>query len=42
MALHAAELGFRHPRTKERLSFSSPLPLELSQWMDELAKGPEA
>jgi 23S rRNA pseudouridine1911/1915/1917 synthase len=29
-ALHAARIGFRHPRSAERLSFSSPLPAELA------------
>ena len=30
-ALHAAELGFSHPVTKGRLSFSSPLPSDMQQ-----------
>ena len=30
-ALHAAELGFTHPVTKGRLSFSSPLPSDMQQ-----------
>jgi 23S rRNA pseudouridine1911/1915/1917 synthase len=29
-ALHAAELGFTHPMTNERLSFKSPLPADLA------------
>ncbi len=32
-ALHAAVLGFEHPRTGETLSFSSPLPPEL-EWLE--------
>jgi 23S rRNA pseudouridine1911/1915/1917 synthase len=28
-ALHAAELGFTHPMTNERLSFKSPLPVDM-------------
>jgi 23S rRNA pseudouridine1911/1915/1917 synthase len=32
-ALHAAVLGFEHPRTGEMLSFSSPLPPEL-EWLE--------
>jgi 23S rRNA pseudouridine1911/1915/1917 synthase len=34
-ALHAAELGFIHPVTKRRLSFSSPMPAD----MQELRRG---
>jgi len=30
-ALHAAELGFTHPVTKNRLSFSSPLPPDMQE-----------
>ena len=30
-ALHAAELGFTHPVTKSRLSFSSPLPPDMQE-----------
>ena len=37
MALHAAQLGFRHPRTDRRLSFGSPLPAELEVWLAALA-----
>jgi 23S rRNA pseudouridine1911/1915/1917 synthase len=33
MALHAATLGFSHPRTGEQLSFSSPMPEDLSVWL---------
>ncbi|HVU30721.1 MAG TPA: RluA family pseudouridine synthase [Sphingomicrobium sp.] len=30
-ALHAAELGFTHPVTKNRLSFSSPMPTDMQE-----------
>ena len=30
-ALHAAELGFTHPVTKSRLSFSSPMPADMQE-----------
>jgi len=30
-ALHAAELGFTHPVTKNRLSFSSPMPPDMQE-----------
>lgn len=33
MALHAATLGFVHPRTGESLAFSSPMPDDLSAWL---------
>jgi 23S rRNA pseudouridine1911/1915/1917 synthase len=32
-ALHAAELGFTHPVTKNRLSFSSPMPPDMQELM---------
>ena len=32
-ALHAAELGFTHPVTKRRLSFSSPMPADMQELM---------
>lgn len=32
IALHATELGFRHPVTKASLSWFSPLPADLSRW----------
>ncbi len=35
-ALHARELGFRHPVTGERLRFSSPLPADLAALIEEL------
>ncbi len=34
-ALHAAELGFQHPVTKERMHFTSPLPAEMQQVIDK-------
>ncbi|BAU89645.1 RluA family pseudouridine synthase [Methylorubrum populi] len=35
-ALHAAELGFLHPRTGERLRFESPLPSDFSKLLAAL------
>ncbi len=35
-ALHAAELGFTHPVTKNRLSFSSPMPPDMQELMAAL------
>jgi 23S rRNA pseudouridine1911/1915/1917 synthase len=35
-ALHAAELGFMHPVTKSRLSFSSPMPPDIQELMRAL------
>ncbi len=35
--LHAAVLGFTHPRTKEYLEFSAPLPTELAEFLREHA-----
>ncbi|MDX5361603.1 MAG: RNA pseudouridine synthase, partial [Alphaproteobacteria bacterium] len=29
-ALHAATLGFRHPRTGEEMRFSAPLPEDMA------------
>jgi 23S rRNA pseudouridine1911/1915/1917 synthase len=34
--LHAQQLSFTHPKTAERLSFHSDLPLELTQFLDKL------
>lgn len=34
--LHAARLGFQHPRTLERLNFQSPLPTELTELLKVL------
>lgn len=36
MALHAAALGIVHPRTGATMSFESPLPTALSEWLGEL------
>ncbi len=36
--LHAKQLGFEHPRTKERLEFSSNIPKELSDILKKLRK----
>jgi len=33
-ALHARELGFVHPRTKEKMLFSSPIPDDMQQVID--------
>jgi 23S rRNA pseudouridine1911/1915/1917 synthase len=35
-ALHAAELGFRHPVTGESLQFGSPLPGDMRELIDQL------
>ena len=35
-ALHAAELGFTHPVTKRRLSFSSPMPADMQELFNAL------
>ena len=35
-ALHAAELGFTHPVTKNRLSFSSPMPPDMQELIKAL------
>jgi 23S rRNA pseudouridine1911/1915/1917 synthase len=35
-ALHAAELGFTHPVTKHRLSFSSPMPPDMQELFNTL------
>ena len=35
-ALHAAELGFIHPVTKRRLSFSSPMPTDMQELKRQL------
>lgn len=37
MALHAAELGFRHPTTGEALHFESPWPKEFQAFLREVA-----
>ena len=40
LALHAADLGFVHPRTAETLRFSVPLPKDLQQFIARLEKIP--
>jgi 23S rRNA pseudouridine1911/1915/1917 synthase len=35
-ALHAAELVFRHPRTKEMLRFTAPLPADMERLLERL------
>jgi len=37
--LHAGRLGFQHPRTGEWLSFTAPLPRELSTFLEKLEAG---
>lgn len=36
--LHAAKISFLHPRTNEKVSFESPLPIELQTFIDSLSK----
>jgi 23S rRNA pseudouridine1911/1915/1917 synthase len=40
MALHAAVLGFVHPRSGAAIELSSPLPADLATWLDELRRAP--
>jgi len=35
--LHAFQLAFKHPGSKERVEFSSPLPQELSEFLEKLS-----
>ncbi len=42
LALHAAELGFEHPLTGKKMAFESPLPKDLSQFLDRLRAGKTA
>ena len=35
-ALHATELGFTHPVTKHRMSFSSPMPPDMQELFNAL------
>jgi len=37
-ALHAAELGFTHPQTQERLQFEAPLPEDMCLLIEELQR----
>ncbi len=39
LALHAAELAFEHPVTRETLSFKMPLPEDLDKFLRRLRKG---
>jgi 23S rRNA pseudouridine1911/1915/1917 synthase len=41
-ALHAAVLGFQHPRSGERLRFEAPLPEDLAQLLARLARAETA
>jgi 23S rRNA pseudouridine1911/1915/1917 synthase len=36
-ALHAASLGFKHPRTGEAIAFQAPIPPDMQALLDELA-----
>lgn len=36
MALHASMLGFVHPRSNQLMSFASPLPAPLADWLQSL------
>lgn len=38
LALHAAELGFVHPLTEEKMHYAMPLPPDLREWLDGLRK----
>lgn len=38
MALHAAVLGFVHPRTGEKVELSSPWPPDLAPWLESLPR----
>jgi 23S rRNA pseudouridine1911/1915/1917 synthase len=38
LALHAAELGFTHPVTRDELYWSMPLPTDLRQFLDRLRR----
>jgi 23S rRNA pseudouridine1911/1915/1917 synthase len=41
-ALHAAELGFVHPKTKEPMAFSAPWPADLRDLLSAIDEWPEA
>lgn len=38
LALHATELGFKHPATEEEMHWSMPLPPDLEAWLRQLRK----
>ena len=40
LALHAVELGFQHPVTREPLHWTMPLPSDLETFLDRLRRGP--
>jgi 23S rRNA pseudouridine1911/1915/1917 synthase len=42
LALHAALLGFEHPRTRERLRFESPVPVEFERFLAAAGRGAPA
>ncbi|MEO0643337.1 MAG: RluA family pseudouridine synthase, partial [Pseudomonadota bacterium] len=37
-ALHAAELGFVHPLSKQFVSFTAPVPNDMQELIDELGR----
>jgi 23S rRNA pseudouridine1911/1915/1917 synthase len=37
MALHARHLGFKHPTTNKTMTFTTPLPTGLQEWIDNQA-----
>jgi 23S rRNA pseudouridine1911/1915/1917 synthase len=39
LALHAAELGFSHPITKDELYWAMPLPADLSAFLERIRRG---
>jgi 23S rRNA pseudouridine1911/1915/1917 synthase len=40
LVLHAAVLGFEHPATGERVKWESPLPGDLTAWIERLRAAP--
>jgi 23S rRNA pseudouridine1911/1915/1917 synthase len=42
LALHAAELGFKHPVTNADMHWDMPLPADLGGWVDQLRKAANA
>lgn len=42
LVLHAAVLGFTHPATGEKVAWESPLPDELTSWIERLRAAPGA
>lgn len=41
LALHAATLGFTHPHTKQHVRWESPMPSELTSWIERLKRAPD-